>query len=55
MHLRRAVATDQRVSIKRFALRCVKFGGVGRRFQVAGEFVGDSKVLMVDDHGHHPF
>jgi UDP-N-acetylmuramate--alanine ligase len=32
-----------------------KFTGVGRRFQIHGELVLDSKrALLVDDYGHHP-
>ena len=50
-----AVATDEGVSDQAICTALLKFGGVGRRFQVAGEFdVGDGKVLMVDDYGHHP-
>ena len=31
------------------------FQGVGRRFQVYGDFpVGDGEVMLVDDYGHHP-
>ncbi len=31
------------------------FSGVGRRFQVQGEFaVADGNVKLVDDYGHHP-
>lgn len=31
------------------------FSGVGRRFQIYGEFDWDAgKVLLVDDYGHHP-
>lgn len=32
-----------------------KFAGVGRRFQIYGEFeTGQGKVILVDDYGHHP-
>lgn len=35
------------------ALKC--FEGIGRRFQIHGELsIADSKVLLVDDYGHHP-
>ena len=31
------------------------FQGVGRRFQIAGEFATDAgSLLLVDDYGHHP-
>ena len=31
------------------------FQGVGRRFQIAGEFMTESgSLLLVDDYGHHP-
>ncbi|WP_026802660.1 UDP-N-acetylmuramate--L-alanine ligase [Arenimonas oryziterrae] len=32
-----------------------KFQGIGRRFNLKGEFdTGKGKVLLVDDYGHHP-
>ncbi len=32
-----------------------EFQGVGRRFQIAGEFpIARGQVLLVDDYGHHP-
>lgn len=50
-----AVATDEGVSDQAICKALGKFGGVGRRFQVYGEFdTGSGKVLMVDDYGHHP-
>ncbi len=31
------------------------FGGIGRRFQIFGEVaIGEARVLLVDDYGHHP-
>lgn len=31
------------------------FSGVGRRFQIRGDYIiNDIKVLVVDDYGHHP-
>lgn len=50
-----AVATDEGVSDQAICAALSKFSGVGRRFQVYGEFeTGNGKVLMVDDYGHHP-
>lgn len=50
-----AVATDEGVSDRAICSALSKFGGVGRRFQVYGEFdTGCGDVLMVDDYGHHP-
>ena len=38
-----------------FARALEGFSGVGRRFQVQGEFaVADGNVKLVDDYGHHP-
>ncbi len=50
-----AVATDEGVPDAAIVSGLKKFAGVGRRFQVYGEFdTGVGKVLMVDDYGHHP-
>ena len=50
-----AVAADEGLPDQVIAEGLNKFEGVGRRFQVHGEFttpVGD--VMLVDDYGHHP-
>ncbi len=50
-----AVAADEGLPDQVIADGLSKFEGVGRRFQVYGEFttpVGD--VMLVDDYGHHP-
>ena len=50
-----AVATDEGVPDHEIVKGLNRFDGVGRRFQVNGEFTtpkGD--VLLVDDYGHHP-
>ena len=50
-----AVAADEGLPDQVIAEGLNKFDGVGRRFQVHGEFstpVGD--VMLVDDYGHHP-
>jgi len=50
-----AVATDEGVSDEAICTALKKFEGVGRRFQVCGEFdTPNGNVLMVDDYGHHP-
>lgn len=49
------VATDEGVSDAAIARALEGFTGVGRRFQVQGEFaLGDGNVKLVDDYGHHP-
>lgn len=33
----------------------MKFEGVGRRFQIRGEYkINNGKALLIDDYGHHP-
>ncbi len=50
-----AVASDEGVPDASIVSALEKFAGVGRRFQVYGEFdTGVGQVLMVDDYGHHP-
>ena len=50
-----AVATDEGVADKAITTALSNFSGVGRRFQINGEYeTGQGKVLMVDDYGHHP-
>ena len=50
------VATDEGVSDAAICEGINNFSGVGRRFEVLGEFpVSDQgKVMLVDDYGHHP-
>lgn len=49
------VATDEGVSDEAIARALEGFSGVGRRFQVQGEFELDGgTVKLVDDYGHHP-
>ena len=49
------VATDEGVSDGAICRALESFSGVGRRFQVQGEFeVGEGLVKLVDDYGHHP-
>jgi UDP-N-acetylmuramate--alanine ligase len=52
-----AVAIDEGVSLKAIQQGLAEFSGVGRRFEVYGEFsLGDdpNTVMLVDDYGHHP-
>ena len=49
------VATDEGVSDAAIARALESFSGVGRRFEVQGEFaLNDGTVKLVDDYGHHP-
>lgn len=50
-----AVATDEGISDEAIVSGLRRFQGVGRRFQVYGEFdTGVGQVMLVDDYGHHP-
>jgi len=50
-----AVATDEGIEDEAIINGLAKFNGVGRRFQVYGEFeTGQGEVMLVDDYGHHP-
>lgn len=50
-----AVATDEGVDDKSIFNGLKKFQGVGRRFQIYGEFnVAKGRAMLVDDYGHHP-
>lgn len=50
-----AVSDDEGVSDDAMQSALEKFEGVGRRFQVCGEFpLADGDVMLVDDYGHHP-
>lgn len=49
------VATDEGVSDAAIARALESFSGVGRRFEVQGEFaLNEGNVKLVDDYGHHP-
>ncbi|KAF1028032.1 MAG: UDP-N-acetylmuramate--L-alanine ligase [Acinetobacter bereziniae] len=49
------IATDEGVSDAAIARALEGFSGVGRRFQVQGEYpLNDGTVKLVDDYGHHP-
>ncbi|SDK84799.1 UDP-N-acetylmuramate--L-alanine ligase [Modicisalibacter muralis] len=53
-----AVATDAGIADDAILRGLAGFAGVGRRFQVHGEFPlphgRQGKVMLVDDYGHHP-
>lgn len=50
-----AVATDEGVNDAAIQAGLENFQGVGRRFQLYGEFdIDQGSVLLVDDYGHHP-
>jgi UDP-N-acetylmuramate--alanine ligase len=50
------VATDEGVSDNAITAGINNFSGVGRRFEVLGNFAlaGGGKAMLVDDYGHHP-
>ena len=50
-----AVTTDEGVPDSAIASGLAGFDGVGRRFEILGEFpVDDGSAMLVDDYGHHP-
>ncbi len=51
-----AVATELKISDDAIVKALEKFAGIGRRFQIYGDFVIDQggKVTLIDDYGHHP-
>ncbi len=50
-----AIATDENISDEDIVNGLSNFTGVGRRFQVYGEYpVDGGNVMLVDDYGHHP-
>jgi UDP-N-acetylmuramate--alanine ligase len=50
-----AVATDEGVDDQAICRGLAGFAGVGRRFQVYGEYqLEQGSVTLVDDYGHHP-
>jgi len=50
-----AVASDEGIDDAAIQRGLKKFEGVGRRFQVHGDYeIEGGSVLLVDDYGHHP-
>lgn len=51
-----AVATELRVQDNLISEALVHFAGIGRRFQIYGDYpvANGGKVTLVDDYGHHP-
>ncbi|MFC3283613.1 UDP-N-acetylmuramate--L-alanine ligase [Litchfieldella rifensis] len=52
-----AVASDAGIDDEAILRGLASFAGVGRRFQVHGDFAvpsGQGEVMLVDDYGHHP-
>ena len=51
-----AVATEEGVDDEAIIKGLSQFEGVGRRFEIYGEFDvgGDELAMLVDDYGHHP-
>jgi len=49
------IASDEGIEDKAIKSGIKKFSGVGRRFDIQGEFKhAGGKILLVDDYGHHP-
>ncbi|RKZ97097.1 MAG: UDP-N-acetylmuramate--L-alanine ligase [Gammaproteobacteria bacterium] len=50
-----AIARNLGVSVEACQVALNNFAGIGRRFNIMGELtVNTSKVLLIDDYGHHP-
>lgn len=50
-----AVATDEGIASEHICKGIETYQGVGRRFQIYGDYaVGDGVATLVDDYGHHP-
>ena len=50
-----AVATDEGVEDEAIVRALKEFGGIGRRFELLGDFATSvGEVSLVDDYGHHP-
>jgi UDP-N-acetylmuramate--alanine ligase len=50
-----AVATELAVNQDKMITALNQFSGVGRRFQIHGQFPYDGgDIILVDDYGHHP-
>lgn len=50
-----AIAQDEGIADEDICHALTQFQGVGRRFQIYGNYpVADGEVMLVDDYGHHP-
>lgn len=50
-----AVATDEGINDQAIQKALNEFAGIGRRFEMLGEFeTGRGSAILVDDYGHHP-
>lgn len=50
-----AIANEIGVDADAIQKALLSFEGIGRRFQINGEYkVGKAKVMHIDDYGHHP-
>lgn len=51
-----AVATELKISDQAIQRALEKFAGIGRRFQIYGDFQlkKGGKITLIDDYGHHP-
>jgi UDP-N-acetylmuramate--alanine ligase len=50
-----AIAVDEKVEVGAIKKGLENFEGVGRRFQIYGEYpIADGSAMLVDDYGHHP-
>jgi UDP-N-acetylmuramate--alanine ligase len=51
-----AVSLEEGLSVEAIAQGLKEFSGVGRRFQIYGDYsiIPGDKIMLVDDYGHHP-
>jgi UDP-N-acetylmuramate--alanine ligase len=50
-----AIASDEGISDEHICAGLSKFQGVGRRFEIQGDFpVQSGTAMLLDDYGHHP-
>ena len=50
-----AVALEEGIAFEDILVALEGFAGIGRRFELLGEFeTGRGKALLIDDYGHHP-
>lgn len=49
------IASDEGISDEHICAGLQKFQGVGRRFDIQGQFpIANGSVMLLDDYGHHP-